>query len=123
MRFLRTVLNCPQNFTQNKRAEMLKNQRFRYFLDERETGIEGGMAHKPSILTLLRSVNHEFKEESTLSGAVLKFVLNEKWSKLNLIFLLRLTSDIIYQLFGFSKYNAVGLYSSGTLSMFFSNIS
>ena len=32
-------------------------------------------------------------------------------------------SDIIYQLFGFSKYNAVGLYSSGTLSMFFSNIS
>ena len=37
--------------------------------------------------------------------------------------LCELSSDIIYQLFGFSKYNAVGLYSSGTLSMFFSNIS
>ena len=40
---------------------------FAYY-SERETGIEGGIAHKPS----------KYKEESTLSGAVLKFVLNEK---------------------------------------------
>lgn len=38
--------NCPQIYEQNKAAETLIFQRFRYLLDERETGIEVGHTRK-----------------------------------------------------------------------------